>query len=220
MPNPLHLKSAAGPPPPDWKTGHGAFVAGIDEAGRGPLAGPVVAGCVILPDDFPANLLDDSKRLPPKKREEASAAIKERACWGLGRADEKTIDKMNILRATFIAMKEAFDAMLRRLPAWAAERGVSADEIKQRLEIIVDGNQVPFETEYTLRAVVKADGLIPSVMAASIIAKVERDRIMTEYDRLYPEYKYAKHKGYPTKEHKDLCRRLGPSPIQRRSFKY
>ena len=200
------------------------FVAGIDEAGRGPLAGPVTAGCVILPDDFPCEILNDSKKLSEKKREMAEKIIKEKACWGLGIASHTEIDEMNILLATFCAMSRAYADALSKLGNWAARNGVEIPEgfMERQAEFvqaIVDGNRVP-NLPCGARAEVKADGKFPCVMAASIIAKVARDRMMVEADALYPEYGYAKHKGYPTKAHKEVCRRIGPSPIQRMSFKY
>ncbi len=195
------------------------ILVGIDEAGRGPLAGPVTAGCVILPLDFPLEILNDSKKLSPKKREQAYQIIKEKSCWGMGIVSEKIIDEINILQADFRAMKIAFDMMKTKLPTWCNKNGLAIPNVNQ-LNVIVDGNLIPFETESKIEAVIKADSKYPCVMAASILAKVERDNIMKEYDKLYPEYGYAKHKGYPTPAHKEICRRLGPSPIQRLSFKY
>lgn len=192
------------------------LVCGFDEAGRGPLAGPVTAGAVILPPDFPTEILNDSKKLSEKKRETAEKIIKEKACWGIGIVDHETIDRMNILNASLYAMKLAFDMMKLKLPEWAAANGIST----YALEGIADGIYIPDVKEIECRCEPKADARYPSVMAASIIAKVGRDSIMKEMDRLYPEYGYASHKGYPTKAHMEICRRIGPSPIQRLSFKY
>ncbi|MEE1213135.1 MAG: ribonuclease HII [Treponema sp.] len=192
------------------------LVCGFDEAGRGPLAGPVTAGAVILPPDFPTEILNDSKKLSEKKRETAEKIIKEKACWGIGIVDHETIDRMNILNASLYAMKLAFDMMKLKLPEWAAANGISS----YALEGIADGIYIPDVKEIECRCEPKADARYPSVMAASIIAKVGRDSIMKEMDRLYPEYGYASHKGYPTKAHMEICRRIGPSPIQRLSFKY
>ncbi|MBR4790913.1 MAG: ribonuclease HII [Treponema sp.] len=179
---------------------------GFDEAGRGPLAGPVVAGAVILPPDFPIEILNDSKKLSEKKRLYAEALIKEKAMWGIGIVDHKKIDEINILQASLLAMKLAYEDLQKRF-------GVSPSNG------ITDGTFIP-DVPFECRAEPKADAKYPCVMAASIIAKVCRDRIMCEYDKLYPEYGYAKHKGYPTPAHKKICRQLGPSPIQRLSFKY
>jgi len=177
-------------------------VCGIDEAGRGPLAGPVSAAAVILPDDFPLGLLDDSKALSEKARNLAFEAITTRARWANEWAWPSEIDELNILGATMLAMRRAF----LRLDAMP--------DI-----VIVDGTKTP-DLPCASRAMVKADARVPAVMAASIVAKVSRDRLMERYDWLYPEYGYARHKGYPTAAHRSVCRTLGPSPIQRMSFSY
>ncbi len=177
-------------------------VCGIDEAGRGPLAGPVSAGAVILPDDFPLSLLDDSKALSEKARNAAFQAITTRALWANEWAWPSEIDELNILGATMLAMRRAF------------LRLGSVPDI-----VVVDGTKTP-DIPCARRAMVKADALVPAVMAASIVAKVSRDRLMERYDWLYPEYGYARHKGYPTAAHRAACRALGPSPIQRMSFSY
>ena len=190
---------------------------GFDEAGRGPLAGPVVAGAVILPPDFPVEILNDSKKLSEKKRLFAEALIKEKAMWGIGIVDHKKIDQINILQASLLAMKLAYEDLQKRY-AMVSLSEMGSLSLSKGLIGIVDGTfcpNVPFEC----RAEPKADAKYPCVMAASIIAKVCRDRIMIEYDKKYPEYGYARHKGYPTPAHKKICRQLGPSPIQRLSFK-
>ena len=190
---------------------------GFDEAGRGPLAGPVCAGAVILPDDFPVNLLNDSKKLTEKKRLIAEEIIKEKACWGIALVDNKKIDEINILEASMLAMKLAFEELYKKLPGWCAANGIDFSEIN--ISGITDGTRCP-EVPVPCVCEPKADGKYPSVMAASILAKTCRDRIMIEYDSLYPEYGYKKHKGYPTAEHRAICHKIGPSPIQRMSFKY
>ena len=195
-------------------------VVGFDEAGRGPLAGPVCAAAVILPPNFPVELLNDSKKLSEKKRLAAEAVIKERALWGLAFVDHKTIDQMNILRASLHAMKLAFDDLLSKKDEWLKKNGLSAaDYALDNIEGIADGTFVP-EVQIKCQAVVKADAKFHQVMAASVLAKTARDRFMVEMDKKYPGYGYAKHKGYPTKAHKAACRELGPSPIQRLSFSY
>lgn len=193
------------------------LLCGFDEAGRGPLAGPVTAGCVILPADFPVALLNDSKKLSEKKRVAAEAVIKEHALWGLGIVDHKTIDAINILQATMLAMRRAYEQMMTGFGAWCAAHGIAATDVS--VTAIVDGTTCP-DVPCECRAVPKADGTYPAVMAASIIAKVARDRIMQDYDRQYPAYGYARHKGYPTADHRRACRELGPSPIQRLSFSF
>ncbi len=196
------------------------LICGLDEAGRGPLAGPVTAGCVILPDDFPFEILNDSKKLSEKKREKAELIIKEKALWGIGIVDHETIDKINILQASMYAMKLAYEMMLLKMDDWTKENNIDLpDDITKAITAIADGTTVP-PVSCVCKCEPKADGKYPQVMAASIIAKVERDRLMKEYDKLYPEYGYAGHKGYPTKKHREICHKIGPSPIQRLSFKY
>ena len=191
------------------------LLCGFDEAGRGPLAGPVTAGAVILPPDFPLEILNDSKKLSPKKRAEAEKVIKEKACWGLGIVNHEKIDEINILQASLLAMRFAFEQMQKKLPDFLKTHALENSVI----QAITDGNFCP-DVPLPCRAEPKADAKYPAVMAASIIAKEERDRIMTEYDALSPAYGYAKHKGYPTPAHKKICREIGPSPIQRLTFKY
>ena len=181
---------------------------GFDEAGRGPLAGPVVAGAVILPPDFPIEILNDSKKLSEKKRLYAEEIIKRDAFWGIGIVDHKTIDEINILQASLLAMKLAYEDLIARF-----------EHVPEQLFGITDGNFCP-DVPFECRCEPKADAKYPEVMAASILAKTCRDRIMIEYDKKYPEYGYAKHKGYPTPAHKKICRQSGPSPIQRLTFKY
>lgn len=191
------------------------LIVGFDEAGRGPLAGPVAAAAVILPDIFPIQILNDSKKLSEKKRLAAEIIIKEKACWGIGLVDHKEIDKINILEASMLAMKIAFEEMKKKLPEWCKANNIE----EWTLEGITDGTRSP-DVDFVCRAEPKADGKYPCVMAASILAKNCRDHIMYEMDKKYPGYGYAKHKGYPTRAHKEACRLLGPSPIQRLTFKY
>jgi ribonuclease HII len=182
------------------------LTAGVDEAGRGPLAGPVVAAAVILDPLRPVAGLADSKALAPRRRAELSVQIRGRSlAWGLGWADAAEIDVLNILQATLLAMRRALLALSVR-PA----------------HVIVDGNRCPdlrgLALECTAEAVVKADALVESVSAASILAKVARDEFMRRLDACYPGYGLAGHKGYPTAAHLAALSRLGPSPVHRRSF--
>lgn len=195
---------------------------GLDEAGRGPLAGPVTAGAVILPPDFPFEVLNDSKKLSEKKRAAAELIIKEKALWGLGVVNHDTIDKINILQASMLAMKNAYDMMMIKFDDWVKANNLDSSVYnRQNIMCIADGNKIPDMGEgVQVKAEVKADAKFPCVMAASIIAKVARDTMMIEYDKLYPEYGYKKHKGYPTEAHREICRKIGPSPIQRLSFSY
>lgn len=180
-------------------------IAGIDEAGRGPLAGPVVAAAVILPKNKPILYVNDSKKLSEKKREELYDVIRRDAVSvGIGTAEEEKIDEINILQATFLAMTEA---------ALALEMTPSL--------ILVDGNhKIPSPELSLIRQVtiVKGDAKSASIAAASIIAKVTRDRIMREYDRLYPEYGFAENKGYGSEKHVEALKKYGPCPIHRKSF--
>lgn len=190
--------------------GENVLICGIDEAGRGPLAGPVTAAAVILPKDFPVEKLNDSKKLSEKKRSELELLIKEKALfWGIGEASHLEIDELNILSATLLAMKRAFLAMLEK----------DESSVKRNVAAIVDGIFCP-EISVPVIAVPKADAKFPCVMAASILAKTERDRIMMKYAEMYPEYGYEKHKGYPTATHREICKKIGPSPIQRKTFSY
>ena len=193
-------------------------ICGFDEAGRGPLAGSVSGGCVIRGPGVPVELLNDSKKLTEKKREKILPLIQEKCLWGLGLVEHYEIDKINILQASLLAMKRAFEDMWKKKDEWSARTGIVLPE-EENLLGIADGLYVP-DVPFHVDPVVKADGKYPCVMAASIVAKVIRDHIMIEYDSKYPEYGYAKHKGYPTPSHKEICRKIGPSPIQRLSFKY
>ena len=178
-------------------------ICGIDEAGRGPLAGPVVAAAVILPRRGRPKGLHDSKQLSADQREELAAAIREVAVFGVGVASVEEIDQFNILRASHLAMRRAFDALAaQRMPVAA----------------IVDGNMSP-DLPCPVEWVIDGDVIVPIVSAASIIAKVERDRMMTELCAQYPGYLFSKHKGYGTPEHQEALARLGPCAIHRRSFK-
>jgi ribonuclease HII len=187
------------------------MVCGIDEAGRGPLAGPVYAAAVILGEDFPRelrDLLDDSKKLASAKREKLRRQICENAlAWGEGWASHTEIDSINILQASLLAMKRAFDEMSKKLPSLPPD-----------ISVIVDGLYVP-QISAKCTPMVKADAKVHEVMAASILAKTSRDSYMNEMSLLYPQYGYEKHKGYPTKAHREAVQKYGLSPIQRLSFK-
>ncbi len=177
------------------------LTAGVDEVGRGPLAGAVVAAAVILDPGNPIEGLTDSKKISEKKREYLSALIKERALsWALGRAEPEEIDEINILQASLLAMKRAVD-------------GLSVPPT----HCLIDGNRCP-ELSCTSEAIIKGDLKIESIGAASIIAKVARDNEMKELDKQYPGYGLAQHKGYPTKAHIEALEQLGVAKIYRRSF--
>lgn len=177
------------------------YICGIDEVGRGPLAGPVVAGAVILPKDCNILYINDSKKLPEKKREELYEKIMEQAISvGIGMVGPKRIDEINILQATYEAMREA----------------ISKLEVKPDI-LLNDAVTIP-EVEIKQVPIIKGDAKSISIGAASIVAKVTRDRLMVEYDALMPEYGFASNKGYGSAEHIAALKKIGPSPIHRASF--
>jgi ribonuclease HII len=179
----------------------GDLLAGVDEVGRGPLAGDVVAAAVILDPNNPIDGLDDSKKLSEKRREALFPIIKENALsWCVARASVQEIDEINILHASLLAMARA----VQGLPV-------------QPEHVLVDGNRLP-QWNYRAEAVVKGDSRVKAIGAASILAKVVRDREMIAFDSQYPGYGFAGHKGYPTKVHMDALVSLGPTPIHRRTF--
>ena len=176
-------------------------VAGVDEVGRGPLAGPVVAAAVILDPAAPIDGLADSKTLGERRREALAEQIRDRAlAWALGRAEVEEIDRINILQASLLAMQRAV-AALAPPPDYA----------------LVDGNHCP-RLACPAEAVVRGDSRVAAISAASIIAKVARDREMVELDARYPGYGFARHKGYPSRLHLDALRTLGVTPVHRRSY--
>jgi len=176
-------------------------IAGLDEAGRGPLAGPVVAAAVILDKDIVIPGINDSKKLSEAKREFLYEEIKQKAAAvGIGIVDEKTIDEINILQATLMAMRIAIGNL-----------SVKPDYL------LIDAEKIR-DVDIPQLAIIKGDSLSISIAAASIIAKVERDRILMGYDKEYPDYGFGKHKGYGTKQHMDCIRKFGLLPIHRRSF--
>lgn len=178
------------------------LICGVDEAGRGPLAGPVCAAAVILPQDLEIEGLNDSKKLSEKKREQLFDIITEKAiayCVAFGTLEE--IEEKNILQATFLAMNRAIEGL------------------EQKADFaLIDGNKIPVGIKIPAAAIVKGDAKSMSIAAASILAKVSRDRLLMEYDKKYPEYQFAKHKGYGTKLHTDLIKEYGPCEIHRLSF--
>ncbi|MCR5778705.1 MAG: ribonuclease HII [Lachnospiraceae bacterium] len=181
--------------------GEDLLICGIDEVGRGPLAGPVVAGAVILPKDCDILYINDSKKLSEKKREIIAEEIKEKCvAYALGRSEVELIDEINILQATYSAMREAIKNL-----------GIKPDILLNDAVTIpaVDIKQIP---------IIKGDAKSASIAAASIVAKVTRDKLMVEYDSIYPGYGFAKNKGYGTAEHIAALKTLGPTPIHRRTF--
>lgn len=181
---------------------------GVDEAGRGPLAGPVVAAAVVLADGFPRSVLADSKKLSAARREAARALIDREACVGIGWSHADEIDRINIHRATLAAMERALTSLRRTM----------GDRAAGRLHILVDGRFCP-PGAAPCEPIVGGDGRIPEIMAASIVAKTERDRWMSAYGRSDTRYGFEAHKGYPTAAHRAALARHGPCEIHRRSFR-
>ena len=182
------------------------MICGMDEVGRGPLAGPVVASAVVLSPDFPVEILADSKKLSEKKRLEAYDIIIQKAVsYGTGWVWPEEIDEINILQASLLAMKRAWLDMT--VP-------VHPDRI------LVDGIFLPpIDTDIPMEAIVKGDSKVHEIMAASILAKVQRDKWMVDYSKIDGRYGFEKHKGYPTKAHRDAVAKYGLSPIHRKSFR-
>ncbi len=180
------------------------FICGIDEVGRGPLAGPVTAAAVILNKGFPTEILNDSKKLSPKKRVLAYERIKAEAlAVGIGWVSPQTIDEINIHNASLLAMEKAFEQIEHKF---------------YDVKCFIDGKYIPrIDTE--CEAIIGGDALVPEIMAASIVAKVERDNYMIELSKVYPQYGFEKHKGYPTKFHREMCKEFGISDIHRKSFR-
>ena len=184
------------------------LVIGVDEAGRGPLAGPVVAGAVALKTVHFRNRIDDSKKLSALQREKAFVELMDKSVFGIGIIDEKIIDRINILEATRLAMDEAVRVLIDKFK----------HRRKKNIHVLVDGN-VKLNINLPFTNIIKGDSKSKSIASASILAKVTRDRIMCSYDKVYPQYGFLQHKGYPTKRHKDALKRFGPSIIHRKSFK-
>ena len=179
-----------------------AAVCGVDEAGRGPLMGPVCAAAVILPEGVELEGVNDSKKLSEKKREALFEVIKEKAvAWSVAFADVEEIEEVNILNATYLAMNRAIEGL-----------SVPADYA------LIDGNRVPKDIKIDCETVVKGDAKSLSIAAASILAKVSRDRLVLEYDKEFPEYKFADHKGYGTAAHIEAIKKYGPCKYHRPSF--
>ncbi len=179
------------------------LVAGVDEAGRGPLAGSVVAAAVILDAARPIDGLTDSKKLSAARRASLEVEIKSRAsAWAIAESSEQEVDELNSLQASLLAMKRALLAL----------------DVKPE-QVLVDGNRLPPLDGYHMLAIVGGDLSEPCISAASILAKEFRDRQMLELDRLYPQYCFAQHKGYPTALHRELLKKHGVSPVHRRSFR-
>jgi len=184
-----------------WKAGI-ERIAGVDEAGMGPLAGPVVAAAVVFPPGTEIAGIDDSKKLTPDEREELCRSIEEHASWALGLTQVAEIDRLNVYQAGLLAMRRAVDGLPERPQ-----------------HLLIDAREIP-DLEIPQNRFEKGDGLNFSIAAASIVAKTHRDRLMLELDHRFPEYGFARHKGYATREHQEAIRRHGPSEVHRVSFQF
>lgn len=183
------------------------LIIGVDEAGRGPLAGPVVAAAVALKTVYFKNRIDDSKKLTSRQREKAYQEIIQKSVFGIGIINEKIIDSLNILVATRKAMKAAIHTLLDKVKDFSQES----------IYVIVDGN-MNLDIKLPFTDIIRGDSRSKSIACASILAKVTRDRIMALYDKMYPQYGFLKHKGYPTKAHRLALEKFGPSIIHRTTF--
>ena len=183
------------------------LIIGVDEAGRGPLAGPVVAAAVWLKDFRFVHRIDDSKKLSPAKRKVALVEIKNKSLYAIAAVNHKKIDQINILQATILAMQKAIAKLTKQL---------TPKELK-RTFVIIDGN-MRLKLDLPYQSIVRGDGKSLSIASASILAKVRRDQIMVGYHKIYPQYEFIKHKGYPTQLHRDILKKRGPIAIHRKSF--
>lgn len=183
------------------------LVIGVDEAGRGPLAGPVVAAAVLLRDFSFASRINDSKKLTSIARNNAFFEIKRKSQYAIATVGHKQIDRINILQATILAMQKAISKLIRQL---------RLKELK-RVFVLIDGN-MRFKLDLPYQSIIEGDGKSLSIAAASILAKVRRDQIMDAYHKIYPQYGFIRHKGYPTQMHRDILNKRGPIAIHRKSF--
>jgi len=190
------------------------YCLGVDEAGRGPLAGPVVASAVILKSHVFNETIKDSKQLTPLKREKAFHEIMNKAYVGIGMMGENVIDRHNILQATFFAMNNAVNDCIAKLPNDVSQ----SEKFKDKLILLIDGNRFETDLPFFYKTIIKGDSKSLSIACASIIAKVTRDRILKLYHQIYPKYGFIEHKGYPTLKHRQAIRKYGLSEFHRKTF--
>jgi ribonuclease HII len=183
------------------------LIIGVDEAGRGPLAGPVVAAAVLLKDLRFIHRIDDSKKLTPAQRKAAFFEIKSKSLYAIAAIGHKKIDQVNILQATILAMHKAIAQLAKQL---------TRRELK-RVFVLIDGN-MRFKLDFPYQSIVQGDAKSLSIAAASILAKERRDQLMIAYHQVYPQYEFIKHKGYPTQLHRSILKKIGPVAIHRKSF--
>jgi ribonuclease HII len=192
------------------------YVIGVDEAGRGPLAGPVVSAAVILKNTEFTVPVTDSKRLSARQREIACQHIMDQSWWSINVINESVIDHVNILNATYLAMNNAIEDVICRVSNDLKNKAL---DVVKKMIVLIDGNRFKTSLPIQYETLVKGDLRTKSIACASILAKVYRDRLLKIYDRIYPEYGFAVHKGYPTAEHRKRIAEFGVSPIHRKSFK-
>jgi len=190
------------------------IIIGVDEVGRGPLAGPIVAAAVYLKQNRFKNRIDDSKKLTFKKREQAFFEITEKAAFGLGIINETVIDRLNIQEANRLVMENAVNNLIDKIKLRQRRKQGTL-----KIYILIDGN-IKLDLGYPFQNIIKGDSKSKSIACASIVAKVIRDRIMYLYDKVYSGYGFSRHKGYPTRMHKDRLKQFGPTLIHRKSFCY
>ena len=190
------------------------WIIGVDEAGRGPLAGPVVASAVLLRDTRFANRIFDSKQITPRQRERAFHEIFDKAYVGIGIMSESVIDQLNILRATHWAMASAVRRLMAQIPAYPA----IVERQPQRVCLLIDGCSFESDLPFCVKTIVRGDAQSLSIASASIVAKVYRDRLLACFDRIYPQYGFRQHKGYPTRQHRQAIQEHGLSPFHRKTF--
>lgn len=192
------------------------FVIGVDEAGRGPLAGPVVACAVLLKNKKFLSRIDDSKKITSRQREAAFHEIHQNAYVGVGVVSEIVIDTINIVEATYQAMAMAVSRIIETLPS----SRITQSSFHKKVLLLVDGNSFKSSLPYSYKTVVDGDCLCMSIACASIVAKVTRDRILDAYDQVFPQYGFKQHKGYGTEEHREAIKRFGPSLIHRKTYSW
>lgn len=190
------------------------IIIGVDEVGRGPLAGPLVAAALTLKQNRFKNRIDDSKKLTPEQRERAFFEIIDKSTFGLGIMNETVIDSLNIQQANRLAMEDAVSNLIYKL-----KRNNMIKQRGTKICILVDGN-IKLDLDYVVKNIINGDSKSKTIACASIVAKVIRDRMMHLYDKVYPDYGFSRHKGYPTRMHRRRLKALGPALIHRKSFSY
>jgi len=193
-----------------------SLIIGIDEAGRGPLAGPVVASAVSIKTNHFHAKIDDSKKISEEQRLQAYNEIIKKSYFGIGIISESVIDQINILEATFLAMSAAIKDLIAKLPLRLSRQRT----FERRVCLLIDGNRFKSDVPYQSHTITQGDSHLFSIACASIVAKVTRDKILREYDKLFPQYGFRRHKGYPTPQHKSALRKYGPTKFHRKTFSY